>query len=176
MTIKWFYVAAVAILCLAAGVAVWSLNGEAPAQSGPGMHCGGGGGWMAEQLTPEQRQGLKAKIMEMKDEGASPEEIHAAVKQMLAGWGVELPQAGGGQGGRMGSLAKQEGAGAHHRGGGGWMAEQLTPEQRQELKAKIMEMKDQGASQAEIHAAVKQMLAEYGVEIPQGCHGNSGEE
>ena len=175
MTIKWFWVAAVAILCLAAGVAVWSLNGEAPAQPAPGMHCGGGGGWMAEQLTPEQRQEVKAKIMEMKDQGASQEEIHAAVKQMLAGWGVELPQAGGGQGGRMGSLAKQEGAGAHHRGGGGWMAEQLTPEQRQGLKAKIMEMKDQGASQEEIHAAIKEMLAKYGVEILQGCHGNSDE-
>ena len=70
MTIKWFWVAAVAILCLAAGVAVWSLNGEAPAQPAPGMHCGGGGGWMAEQLTPEQRQEVKAKIMEMKDDGA----------------------------------------------------------------------------------------------------------
>jgi len=105
--------------------------------------------WLAKQLTPEQRQELKAKVEEMKDEGASGEEIHAAIKQMLDGWGIEAPRAAAGQALKT-------------------VLAQLTPEQRQELKAKVKEMKEEGASGEEIHAAIKQMLDGWGIEVPQG--------
>ncbi len=108
------------------------------------------------QLTPEQRQELKAKVKEMKEEGASGEEIHAAIKQMLDGWGIEVPQGNRVQRNVRARLS--------------WLAKQLTPEQRQELKARVTAMKDEGASREEIHAAVQEMLKAWDVEVPQGCH------
>jgi mRNA-degrading endonuclease RelE of RelBE toxin-antitoxin system len=113
------------------------------------MPAGGGrGGWMA-QLTPEQQQQVKAKIQEMQQQGKTKQEIHAAVLEMLKGWGIQAP-AGGGR--------------------GGWMA-QLTPEQQQQVKAKIQEMQQQGKTKQEIHAAVLEMLKGWGIEPPAGGQG-----
>ncbi len=44
------------------------------------------------QLTPEQRDQLMAKIKDMRAKNATPEEIKLAVKDMLQGWGIKLPE------------------------------------------------------------------------------------
>lgn len=107
------------------------------------------------QLTPEQREQLHAKVQELKEQGASREEIGTAIREMLQDCGIEAPQ----QGQRLG-------AGQHLGGGLGWL-QQLTPEQREELWAKVQELKDQGASQEEIHDAVQELFGEWGIECPE---------
>ena len=99
MSAKWLWVTIVAVICLGAGVAVWSVNGEgeAPPHHGSKGQCGAHMGRLTEQLTADQRAELKAKITELKTSGASPEEIHAAIKELLQDAGVEVPP--GGQGG-----------------------------------------------------------------------------
>jgi len=47
--------------------------------------------WMAK-LTDQQKEMLKQKIEEMKAAGASPQEIHSAVQEMLQQWGIQVPQ------------------------------------------------------------------------------------
>ena len=44
---------------------------------------------MMQQLTPEQREQVKAKMQGMKEAGASREEIGEALRDMLEGWGIE---------------------------------------------------------------------------------------
>jgi len=40
-------------------------------------------------LTQEQRQAVWSTVAQMRDQGASPEEIHSAVARMLKGYGIE---------------------------------------------------------------------------------------
>jgi len=44
------------------------------------------------KLTDQQKEMLKQKIEEMKAAGASPQEIHSAVQEMLQQWGIQVPQ------------------------------------------------------------------------------------
>ncbi len=129
---------------------------EPPAGRGPGAGHGEGKGqgpgWLA-QLTPEQREQALAKVKELKEAGKTPQEIHAAIAEMLKGWGIE-PPAGGGPG-----LGKGPGEGR------GWLA-QLTPEQREQVKAKLKELKEAGKTPQEIHAAIAEMLKGWGIEPP----------
>ena len=99
-------------------------------------------------LTQEQRQAVWSTVAQMRDQGASPEEIHSAVARMLKGYGIELPDhwGGGFPGGPRGFLS------------------QLTAEQRKALREKVKEMREQGASPEEIHSAVARMLKGYGIE------------
>ena len=103
----------------------------------------GGGGGMMQQLTPEQREELKATVAEMKADGASKPEIREAVAGLFEGWGIERPRRG--------------------HGGGGGMMQQLTPEQRADVKAKIAEMKEDGTSKEDIHQAIRDLLEEWGI-------------
>lgn len=100
------------------------------------------------QLTDDQRQQVQAKVKELRGQGAKPQEIRTAVKNMLKGWGLELPQA------RRGALMQQ-----------------LSAEQRQQLLAKTKEMRQQNATREEIRAAVQEMLKGWGIEPPQGRGG-----
>ncbi len=108
-------------------------------------------------LTQEQRQQLQAKIKELRQGGARPEEIRAAVQEMLKGWGIELPA----------GQAKGE-AGKPDRGLGLRLGVNvpLTQEQRQQLQAKIKELRQGGARPEEIRAAVQEMLKGWGIELP----------
>ncbi|MEN6404091.1 MAG: hypothetical protein ABFD94_19275, partial [Armatimonadia bacterium] len=90
------------------------------------------------QLTEDQRTQLKAKMDELKAAGAKPEEIRAAVAELCKGWGIETPKAGG-------------------RRDAGLMKD-LTPEQRQQVQAKVKEMKAAGAKREEIRAAIQELL------------------
>jgi uncharacterized membrane-anchored protein len=102
--------------------------------------------WMAE-LTPEQRQQVDAKVQELRQAGKTPEEIRTAVGEMLKAWGIQPPA--GGQHGELKALLQQ-----------------LTPAQREQVEAKIKEMKEQGKTPAEIHAAVLDMLKAWGIQVP----------
>jgi DNA-binding transcriptional regulator YhcF (GntR family) len=119
---------------------------------------GPGRGGFGANLTDEQRQAVQEKIKEMRSQGAKREEIHAAVAEMLKGYGIEVPE-------------PKDWAGPPD--GGGFLKD-LTKEQREAVQAKIKEMRDQGAKREEIHAAVTEMLKGYGIEVPEnwaGLHG-----
>ena len=121
----------------------------------------GPGGHMADALTEEQREAIHAKVTEMRDAGASREEIGAAMREMMEGYGITPPEGrpeGGPEGFREG------------RGPGGHMGDALTEEQREAIHAKVTEMRGAGATREEIHAAVREMLAGFGIETT-GCNG-----
>ena len=170
-----------------------------------------------QQLTPEQREQLQGKTAELREQGASMEQVREAVGDMLQGWGIEAPrrdvgprwgqpgqppqwgqQAGpprwgqqvappqwghpgqppqwgqqgpppqwGQQGpppqwGQQGPAPQWGQRGFGQQGMG--MMQQLTPEQREEVQAKITEMKEAGASREEIHGAVRELFEGWGVE------------
>ena len=129
----------------------------------PGGHHGPS---FLEGLTDEQKEAVREKISEMRNQGASREEIHTAVAEMFKGYGIEVPA---------------DSAGPHGRGGfgpgpGGFWGD-LTKEQREAVEAKIKEMKNQGSTREEIHTAVAEMLKGYGIEVPAdsaGPHGRGG--
>ena len=120
------------------------------------------GGFWAE-LTEEQRQAVRDKMEEMRDQDATREEIRAAVSEMLEGYGVELPENWRLPGGHRG----------FGPGPGGFWGD-LTEEQRQAIGDKRKEMRNQGASREDIHAAIAGMLEDYGIEAPEQLGGPSG--
>ena len=111
--------------------------------------------WM-QTLTQEQRTELQAKMKEMRAAGKTPEEVRAAMTEMLKGWNVEMPQ---GRGARGEGKGQQQGMGRH-------FMQQLTPDQRAQLEAKVTELKAAGKTPEEIRAAVAEMLKGWGVEAP----------
>ena len=117
-----------------------------------------------EQLTREQREAIHDRVTEMREAGASREEIHGAVRGMLEGYGIEPPEHG------------PEHPGPHGRLGG-----LLTEEQRKALDYTVTEMREAGASRREIHEAVRATLKGWGIEPPgrgegpPGPHGKLGE-
>jgi len=103
------------------------------------------------QLTQDQRKELQAKLKQMRAANAKPEEVRAAITDMLKGWGLALPQEQG------------KGQGAGNRFGAN-----LTEEQRTQLQAKIKELRAANAKPEEIRAAVAEMYKGWGIEMPQG--------
>ncbi len=121
-----------------------------------------GKGFRAD-LTDQQREAVQAKKEEMRNQGATREEIHATVAEMLKGYGIEVPE------------RRHEPMGLGHPWGG--FCDNLTDEQREAVQDKIKEMRDQDATHEEIHTAVAEMLKSYGIEIPEnwpGPHGRDG--
>jgi len=118
-----------------------------------------------EQLTEEQQQEVKAKMIELWESGASREEIHNEVTNILKGYGIEIPKDRRGFRGERGP-----------RHGRGFMkfADQLTEDQRNTLREKVETLRKEGASRDEIHKEVKSMLKEYGIEIPENSKGFHG--
>jgi hypothetical protein len=126
-----------------------------------GRGHGHGRGFMkfADQLSDEQRDAIKDKVKTLRDEGASREEIHMAVSEMLEEYGVEVPEDFGEYRGKRGK-----------RPGRGWMhffEDKLTEEQRATIRTKVKSMHEEGASREEIHETVASMLKEYGIEPPE---------
>ncbi len=105
------------------------------------------GHWMGAQLTDAQRQQLQDTVQQLRAEGATPEEIRAAVDALFDEWGIERPQ---------------------HKG------PQLTDAQRQQLCETIQQLREQGATPEEIHDAVAALFAEWGVEMPANFAGHKG--
>ncbi|MCK4225118.1 MAG: T9SS type A sorting domain-containing protein [candidate division Zixibacteria bacterium] len=131
-----------------------------------GYGCGHHGKGFWTNLTEEQREAVQEKKEEMRSQGATREEIRAAVAELLEGYSVELPE----------NWDRWHGPkGFGHRHGGFWR--NLTDEQRQALREKKEELRSQSATHEEIRAAVAEMLEGYGVELPEdwpGPHGRGG--
>ncbi|MBC8228165.1 hypothetical protein H8E77_01290, partial [bacterium] len=104
---------------------------------------------MGTTLTDEQRAGIQERVTEMKDAGASRQEIREVVAEMLTEYGIEVPDAW-----------------FNRLGKGNYLCADLTDEQRTAIEEKVTEMKEAGASRTEIREAVAEMLAEYGIEVP----------
>jgi DNA-binding transcriptional regulator YhcF (GntR family) len=111
-----------------------------------------------QNLSSEQKEELLSLIAEMRESGASREEISDAVHAKLAEWGIELPE---GKPGRHGMLP--------------WgVLQQLDEDQKAELKVLVDEMRESGASREEISDAVQAKLAEWGIELPERKPGQRG--
>jgi DNA-binding transcriptional regulator YhcF (GntR family) len=137
---------------------------EVPEECHGPIGFGPGKAGFEANLTEEQRDAIHEKIKEMRDQGATREETHAAVAEMLKGYGIEVPE---------------DSIGPHGPGGFGPPGPQgffkdLTEEQRDAVEEKMKEMRDQGASREEIRSAVAEMLKGYGIEVPEDWHGPIG--
>ena len=138
-------------------MAISLLSAQRHGSSGYGMeqHFGGGQPPLMRDLTIEQRAEVHELVNNMRSEGASRTEIHAALEQLFDQWGIELP-------GRTGS-------GQGHFGPPPFL-NNLTEEQQAEFQALVSGMIENGATQGEIHAAVRALLEEWGIELPE--HGS----
>ncbi len=125
---------------------------EVPEKSGPRAGCDG----PCADLTDAQRAEIRAKVQELKGNGATREEVRAAVGEMLQGWGVELPD-------RTGERPRVRRPGLRRLCAG------LTEDQRAAIRTKVETLKAEEASPEEIRAAVREMLVEYGVELPEAA-------
>jgi hypothetical protein len=52
-----------------------------------------GNGRFGDRLTEEQREAIHARVRELREAGASREDIHEAVREMFEGYGIEIPKA-----------------------------------------------------------------------------------
>ena len=120
----------------------------------PGFSQQHGGFW--SQLTDEQKQTLQQKIMELRSQGATREEIHEAVVELLEGWGIEAPE-------RPEDGLRNKRFGGERDG----IFSQLTEDQRKTLREKMGELRDQNASPEEIQSAIKELMESWGIELPE---------
>jgi DNA-binding transcriptional MerR regulator len=117
-------------------------------------------GEFCADLTDEQRKTIREKTKEMRSQGATREEIHTAIAEMLKGYGIDVPEDWPGP------------RGFGHRGSG-FMSD-LTDEQKEAVWDKIKEMRDRDATREEIHTAVAEMLKGYGIDVPEDWPGPRG--
>lgn len=108
-------------------------------------------------LSEEQRASVRQRIREMRNSGASRDEIHTEVRGMLKDYGVEEP----------------EHVGAFRRNRAAFSA--LTEDQRKAVKEKVEGLKDAGATREEIQEEVARMLEGYGVEMGERAAGFPGQ-
>ena len=101
-------------------------------------------------LTDEQKEEIKTIVEELREDGASREEIKAAVDSKLTEWGIEVPEF-------------KNGAKRRHPP----FLNDLTEEQREEIKDIVQDMRENGASREEVKAAVDSKLTEWGIEVPE---------
>jgi Spy/CpxP family protein refolding chaperone len=127
---------------------------------GPG-HFGQHEGGFWGKLTEEQKAAIQAKMKELRDNNASPEEMCTTIDEMLKSYGIEVPHD---------SLGPPFGYGCFEQGPGGFWGD-LTKEQRQAIQAKTKEMRSQNATHDEIHTAVSEMLKGYGIDVPEDWPG-----
>jgi Spy/CpxP family protein refolding chaperone len=118
------------------------------------------------ELTREQRQALHAVIFELWTSGATREEIRSAAAGQLEEYGIEMPEHGPGPWGhRLGSGRHGKSplpmAAIH-----GCLKPPLTQEQRETLHETIRELREEGASPEEIHEAIRSLMSDFGIEVP----------
>ena len=109
-----------------------------------------------DSLTDEQRQAIREKVSELHDNGVARKDIHEAVKDMLQSYGVDVPDGF--------KMRPRVGRAAHFMYG---INEQLTEAQRTEIRQKMDQLRESGASRGEIKEAIKETLKSYGVDIPE---------
>lgn len=103
------------------------------------------------QLTEEQRTELKAKVEELRQSGASQEEIRTAVHELFQQWGIKV------------------------EGRGGFWSK-LNDQQKTELQEMIAAMRSEGKDRTEIRNAMMEKLKSWGIEFNpgDGRHGRGG--
>jgi hypothetical protein len=99
------------------------------------------------KLTDEQRQQIYDTVVKMRETGATPDEIKAAVTELMKGFGVVVPD----------NWGEQRGSG---------LCAKLTDEQRQQIYETVAKMKETGATRDEIKAIVKELLEGFGIDVP----------
>ena len=115
---------------------------------------GGLGGdilWTSTALTEEQRAAIRTKVEELREAGASFEDIRAARSAMLAGYGITITDDAPWRMGR----------------GGLWTGSKLTDEQQAEIQAEVDRLKAEGATRDAIRAAAAGLLAGYGYQLSE---------
>jgi Spy/CpxP family protein refolding chaperone len=143
-----------AVLLAALSIALFGAAAADARGRGHGFHHGDGNSFSLDRildeldLTDAQRAEIDAKLEELEAAGAAPDEIRAAVVELLEGFGVEVPDA-------LKSKLEQQIAKLD-----------LTDEQRAAVDAKIAELEAAGASEDEIRDALVDLLEELGVEVP----------
>jgi DNA-binding transcriptional regulator YhcF (GntR family) len=118
-----------------------------------------------QQLTEEQRDAVKEKVKELREAGASREEIHKEVSTLLKEFGVELPENFKGLPGHRPGRNKNRLM---------RFTKELTEEQRENLREKIESLREQGADRQEIRDTIEETLKSYGVEVPDNFHFRHG--
>ena len=153
MKVHWIYILILVLFPLLA------LNPKGNALCRQGGGDGGKGSWAS--LTEDQRENIKAKIIQLWRDRVSREEISSAVRKMFEGYGVELPE------NPAGPAGLNEPIGFGH---GGFL-DKLTDEQREAVREKVKQMRSQNASPEEMRTVVDGMLKGYGVEPPEKPEG-----
>jgi uncharacterized membrane-anchored protein len=133
------------------GIEIPPADSIGPPHGRGGFGPGPNGFW--KDLTKEQREAIQEKIKEMRSNGSTPEETHSAVAEMLKGYGIQVPEDWHGP---IGFGPKRDRFGAN-----------LTVEQKEAVREKIKEMRNQGAKREEIRAAVAEMIKGFGIKSPQ---------
>ena len=100
-----------------------------------------------DNLTDEQKEELTATMNQLREDGATREEIREAVTAKLTEWGIEVPEF---EGPRLPP----------------WTSD-LTDEQKEELTATMNQLREDGATREEIREAVTAKLTEWGIEVPE---------
>ncbi len=144
------------------------LSSDLLAQPFGGHRGGGPGGGFLSSLTDEQREAIRDLIEEMMAAGATRQEIHDAISALFSEWGIEVPERRGGPDGHHGPRGP--------RGDRSGFWEELTEGQRAAIRSQMFESWQDGASHKEIRQAVREMLEDYGIEVPERHEGPHGPE
>jgi len=143
-----------AVLLTALSIALFSAVTADARGRGHGLHRGHVHSFSFDRildeldLTDAQRAEIDAALEALEADGATPEEVRAAVVELLEGFGVEVPVA-------LQSKLEQQIAQLD-----------LTDEPRTAVDAKIAELEAAGASEDEIRDAIVDLIEELGVEAP----------
>ncbi|KAA3618373.1 MAG: T9SS C-terminal target domain-containing protein [Calditrichaeota bacterium] len=135
--------------------ALFTSWGIEPPQYGPGRgfagRMGRGGAFIDGKTTVELRIDLYKLHDTMWANGATRDEMRTAAHALLNSWGIQPPDTTGRRG--------------FHGRGEHWQ-DQLTQQQRVEVRAKVKEMKIAGKSREETHTAIAEIVKGFGIEMP----------
>ena len=98
-------------------------------------------------FTDEQKEEITTTMNQLRENGATREEIRDAITAKLTEWGIEVPKD------NLHQMPR-------------WL-QNLTAEQKIELKNLMDELKEKGASHEEFKAEIDAKLQQWGIEIPE---------
>jgi predicted transcriptional regulator len=103
-------------------------------------------------LSDIQREEIKDMMQDMYENGASREEVKTAVESKLTEWGIDVPEFEG---------EFKKGVKGRHPP----FLNDLTEEQRKEIKDMVQDMHENGASREEVKTAVESKLTKWGIDV-----------
>ena len=110
------------------------------------------------RFNDETKAAIQERVTELREAGASREEIRVAIAELFEGFGIEAPE-------------KPNRSGRAKLPGSGRLQLSLTDEQRTAIREKIEEMREAGASRKEIRAAAAGLFEEFGVNLSEKPNG-----